>query len=131
MALAVLCSLLSKRVSKANEWTQLHPDRGGTGSGCTAAPTSWLADTSIKGLIVSDELPEVILARIDERTKALQGDVQKIQAKLESSYVTNEAFDNLREKVTLHQKIILSISAIICTSVLAALVSLVLGRGVV
>jgi len=80
---------------------------------------------------VSDELPEVILARIDERTKALQGDVQKIQAKLESSYVTNEAFDNLREKVTLHQKIILSISAIICTSVLAALVSLVLGRGVV
>jgi len=75
--------------------------------------------------LMSGEAPDVILARIDERTKNLQNDVQDIQRQLNSQYVTAEAFRNLADKVGLHQKIIFGLAGVMCMSVIAALLSLV------
>lgn len=71
---------------------------------------------------MSNETPDVVLARIDERTRRIEEDIKKI----ETHYVTAEQFKGLKEKVELHQKILFGVISLLCLTVLGAMIKLVM-----
>lgn len=83
-----------------------------------------------------EEIFAVVLARIDERTKntdqvvtGVKQDVASLREQIGKQYVTQQEFKNLVDKVALHQKILFSAISLICLSVLAAVLALVVQRG--
>lgn len=74
----------------------------------------------------AEDSPAVLLARIDERLKSMQGDVDEIKKELGAKYVTLEAFNNLREQVTLLRNIIFGLFAIIGIAVIGAIMRLIM-----
>jgi hypothetical protein len=76
--------------------------------------------------IGQDDSPAILLARIDERTRNTQDDVAEIKGQLQHKYVTQEAFNNLREQVTLLRNIIFGLIGLICVGVVGAVLKLVI-----
>lgn len=75
--------------------------------------------------------PDVILARIDERTLALQKDQESIVKEIETlnrqiydRYVTKDLFDTLNDKVLVIQKIVFGIFGVIGIAVVGAMFKL-------
>lgn len=79
--------------------------------------------------LVAGDTPDVVLARIDERTKNLDRDVTEIKTLVKEHYVTADQFKNLKDKVDLHQKILFTVIGLLCLSVLGAMFKLVIMPG--
>lgn len=78
---------------------------------------------------MTGETPAEILARIDERTKTTQRDVDEIKKNIQSQYVSSETFKALVDKVNLHQRILFGVIGLMCVTMLGALFKLVIMPG--
>lgn len=70
---------------------------------------------------MSEETVDVQLARIDERTCAIQSDLHALQESIGSTYVTREEFKPVKG-------VVYGLIAIMGTSLVGALIALVLRR---
>lgn len=77
-------------------------------------------------ILMPGETPDVVLARIDERTRRTEEDIKEIKQDVKTHYVSAEQFKSLKDKVDLHQKILFTVIGLICLTVLGALIKLVM-----
>lgn len=76
--------------------------------------------------LMPGETAEAMLIRIDERTKNTENDVREIKNKMENQLVTQEAFKSLQDKVAQLQKIVFSVIALMCITMMGAIFRLVI-----
>lgn len=72
---------------------------------------------------------EAMVARIDERTENTEQAVREIRNNLAISYVSQDAFKALSEKVGTHQRMLFGLAFLIIASVIGAILKLVIYSG--